>query len=328
MECVIIKCAKTYLGGNNMKKIVNHPKGIRLDGVVECDGVGFLPERKAGPVLFQTSGYFATTGSNGAITSDILDPEEGNASKMDSKIRRYANWVMAAAIFAVFASLAMIVVSAGWTNATVWITVFTVITYVMWNIALLPRAWTILGGRIFQNKEMINFSKYLGAKNAVENAYYDLGRAPNIEEVKDYSIHSAESKYTRNSYIACLAYAICCIQFLNGPLYWLLAILAATILGILDCKNKLTFWQVLTVSTPDEEHYRVAIRAMEETEDLISEIHVSYHEASLIPDLEEFNEETCKLCPEYDFCRNVIQEQRRKMQKLTEEESNNNPARR
>ena len=83
-----------------MKKIVNQPKGLRLDGVVDNEGVGFIPTKEAGPASVQTSGFFATADENGNINCDVIYPdyrspeedEEYNAHDM-MHVLRYAETV-------------------------------------------------------------------------------------------------------------------------------------------------------------------------------------------------------------------------------------------
>lgn len=188
-------------------------------------------------------------------------------------------------------------------------------------VLVLPKAFAILTGRLFRNKEMVSFSKYLGAKNAVENAYYNLGRVPNLEEVQEYSLYSSEDKYTKSSYIAALWLIISCVRFLDGWAYWLITIAAILVLCWLDWKDKLAFVQAMVVSKPDEIHYKAAIAAMEEVADTLDHVEVHFHSFELIPDPENFDEVRCseKGCPAYDFCKE-------ESQKMAKEKGDNNTA--
>lgn len=310
-----------------MKKIVNHPKGLRLESVVENDGVGFLPVRELGPMAMQTSGFFATAGEDECIECKIFNGDEKKEKEtMAEKIKAYANRAMLVAGIAIVACLVLMFVCAGFANPGIWINAIITIVYAMFIVMLMPKAAVVFWGKLTKNEEMLNFSKYLGAKNAVENAYYDLGRAPNMEEVKEYSTHSSECEYTKNGYMACLVLLICLVRFLEGWWYWIAAILAIAVLCILEGKNKLTFWQELVVSKPAEEHYRVAIRAMEETSELIDSIQVSYHQVNVPLDPENFNEEKCEGCPAYDFCKEESQKLAKEGEDEAEEEGDNDPA--
>ncbi len=305
-----------------MKKIANHPNGLRLDGVVESDGVGYLPVKELGPMSVQTSGFFATIDKEEVIKCQIFsgDEEEGQV-KMANRIKAKSNHIMIGAIACIIACIVLMFVSISWPYAKVWTSLFMSLAYLILIVMLMPKAIAILVGRITRDEEMINFSKYLGAKNAVENAYYDLGRTPNIEEVRDYSCYSIYCPYTKNSYLACLVLLISVVRFLNGWWYWLAAILAIIVMSILESKNCLNFWQVLTVSKPDENHYRVAIRAMEDTEELIDSIQISYHKIETTPDPENFDSEKCEGCPAYDFCKEASDEIKSKEEKKEEIES-------
>ena len=305
-----------------MKKIVNHPKDIRLDGIVENDGVGFLPTRNLGPISITTSGYFAYTTDSESVESRVLDVDcreksDGEGTRMRSKIREKSKNVMIAATVLLVASVFLMFLSTGWSYSDIWTNLFMTIMYVMIVVMTMPKAFAILLGRLSKDKETIEFAKYLGAKNAVENAYYDLGRAPNIEEVSRYSIFANECQYAKATHLASLICIICCVRFLNGWWYWLAAIMAILILTLLEAKNLLTFWQCLVVSKPGEEHYNVAIKAMEGTAEIVDSIQISYHAVENEPDPENFDEEKCKGCPAYDFCKEAS------VETLEEEEEGN-----
>ncbi len=318
-----------------MKKIVKHPKGLRLDGVVDSEGVGFLPTKEAGPMSLQTSGYFATADEGGNINCNVIYPdsheleegEEYNAhDEMDKKIHSRGKFVLAAGIATIVACFVMMFVVASWPSAYVWADVLLTVIYLALIVLIIPKAFIVFVGRLFRNKEMIEFSKYLGAKNAVENAYYDMGKTPNLEEVKDYSLHSADCKYTKMGYLAALWLIISVIHFIDGWWYWIAAILSVVLVVLLNSENYLTFWQALIVSKPGEKHYKAAIAAMEETEELIDSVKVSFHVVQGMTDPENFEEEKCKGCPAYDFCKEISQEIAKGGNENAEDEGDNDPA--
>ena len=291
-----------------MKKIVNHPKNIRLDGVVENDGVGFIPTRLLGPMAITTPGFFAYATDNETEECRMLEVDydekpNGDGTRMHSKIKNEGKKTMMAAIMMLIVSVVLMFVSTGWSYSEIWVNLFMTIMYVMIVVMMMPNAFAILVGRISRNREMIDFSKYLGAKNAVENAYYDLGRTPNIEEAIRYSNYANSCKYTKNAHLASLVCIICCVRFLSGWWYWLAAILAIVILTLLEAKNLLTVWQSLVVAKPADEHYNIAIKAMKETAEMIDAVEISYHKLETTPDPENFDEEKCNGCPAYDFCK-------------------------
>lgn len=307
-----------------MRKIVKHPEGVRLEGVVEKDGIGFIPTKIAGPASISFNGCFATVEEeSGEVKCKNFneDPNEENEElrikrEMDEKIKKRGFRVLLVAAIGIVAALAMMFVSIALPNTEFLVNVFATILYLLMPLLVLPKAFAILFGRIFRNKEMVNFSKFLGAKNAVENAFYDLGRAPTMEEVKRYSLYSAEDKYTKSAYIAALWLIISCTRFLNGWCYWIATICAILILCWLDWNNKLAFFQALVVSKPEEKHYKVAIAAIEDVADTLDHVEVHYHEVKFVPDFENFDEAKCDGCPAYDFCKE-------KSQKMAENNGDN-----
>lgn len=312
-----------------MKKIVKTPEGVRLEAIVEKDGIGFIPAKSAGPATISFNGRFATVEEESGeikfknINSDHEEDGEELCMKpeMDGKIKKRGFRVLLVSAVLIIAALVMMFVSITLPNAEIWINVFASVLYLLLFVLILPKAIAILLGRIFRNKDMINFSKYLGAKNAVENAYYDLGRAPTMEEIKEYSIYSSEDKYTRSSYIALLWLIFSCVRFLNGWAYWLVTIAAILILCWLEWKDKLVFFQAMVVSKPKEIHYKVAIAAMEDAADTLDHVEVHFHMFELAPDPENFDEARCseKGCPAYDFCKE-------ESQKMAKEKGDNDPA--
>ena len=294
-----------------MKKIVNHPKDLRLEGIAESEGVGYLPIREFGPMSIQTTGFFASINEDESINcnpfNDTGDEDDVQIKKGDmaNKIKEQSKRVMKVALVAILACIALLIVTVSSPYYQILCNIWISIAYLMLIAMVLPKATAVFLGRITKKKEVVNFSKYLAAKNAVQNAYYDLGKAPSLEEAKGYSLHSADCPYTKNGYLAFLVLVITIVRFLSGVWYWLIAILAIGVMCLMESKNLLTGWQWLVVSKPDEEHYKVAIRAMEETAEIIDSIQISYHEIKTTPDPENFNEEECKGCPAYDFCKDT-----------------------
>ena len=318
-----------------MKKIVNQPKGLRLDGVVDSGGVGFIPTKDAGPAMVQTSGFFATADESGSINCDVIYPDYRRPDndenydahdKMDNKISSHVKLVWGCGAAIIVASFVLLFMTISSPNVDIWMNVLMSVIYISFIVCIIPKAFVIFLGRVFRNKEMIEFSKYLGAKNAVQNAYYDLRKVPNKEEVKDYSLHASECKYTRLGYVAALWVLISVIRFINGWWYWIAAILAILILMFLEHRNYLTFWQTLIVSKPDDKHYNVAIAALEETDELINSFDISFHMFKGQLDPENFEEEKCKNCPAYDFCKGFSQNNSTESEEKADDDGDNNPA--
>lgn len=312
-----------------MKKIVNHPKGIRLDGIVENDGVGFLPIREAGPMFVTTPGFFAYTTDDGTEDCRIVNPdyyEDPGGARTHHKIKEMGKRVMVAAIAMLIVSVVLMFMSTGWKYSEIWVNLFMTIMYAMIVVMMMPNAFAIFVGRVSHDKMMTDFSKYLGAKNAVENAYYDLGRAPNIEEAIRYSIHANDCKYTKLTHLASLVCIICCVRFLTGWWYWLAAVLAILVLTLLEAKNLLTAWQCLVVSKPTDEHYNVAIKAMQETAEMIDSIQISYHMVVVEGNPEDSDEEKCEEDSAYDFCEDASKKNKNEENHEDEAESDTNPA--
>ena len=298
-----------------MEKIAKHPKDIRLEGIVEDDGVGFIPVKIVGPASVCFTGCLATTEKESNeikrkpvnTTLRSKNTEDCYKRKMDEKIKKRGITVILFSALGIIASLIMMCVCVKLPNQEILINLFATIVYFMMIVLILHKAFAIWLGKIFRNKEYMNFSKFLGAKNAAENAFYDLGRVPTMEEIKEYSLYSAEDKYTKNSYIATLWLVLSCVRFLDGWAFWVVTICTILLLCWLEAKEKLAFIQALVVSKPEEKHYEVAIAALEEAADILEHVEVRFQEVEIELDPENFNEETCKECPAYDYCKEECQ---------------------
>lgn len=292
-----------------MKKIVNESKNLRLKDFVENDGVGFIPIKIAGPMTVESSGFFAFTDDKGNIDTRIINskPDEDEAKrmpkKMEEKIKKKSKITFAISMVSIFICMVLLCTSMDWPNKNIWFCVFAMLGCLIMPVMLMPKAWTIFIFRIFGDKEMVNFSKYLAAKNAVKNAYFDLGRVPNIDELGSYSCHSTDCNYTKNGYLALLSLLMTSTWLLDGKLFVIAIIAIAIALCILELKNRLTLWQVLITSKPKKQHYEVAIKALEETVKIIDSFEIGFETFSFNPDSEDFDEEECKGCPAYDFCK-------------------------
>lgn len=297
-----------------MRRIVEHPKNIRLEGIVESNGIGFKAMKAAGPLVAINTGYFASADDEGKITTHKMNDadmlvtdyveEEMFESNMDKKIKEYSKTSVLISVLLMIGCLIMSFVSASWSGGKIWSTIFSNLIFVMIATIMLSKGIAIFLANTFGNQEMRSFSQYLAAKNAVQNAYYDLRRVPNLEEVKDYSIFSTDCKYMKMVYPASLCIIISLVNVLDGGWYWLGAILAIIVLCTLEWKSHLTFWQVLIADEPDDEHYEVAIKALEEVVDWIDYLEISVG-AIINSETEGFSEEKCRKCPGYDFCKEV-----------------------
>lgn len=309
-----------------MRKIVNPSENVRLEGIAESDGVGFRAIKAAGPMVAMNCGYFASADADGNITTQKMS--EGNLiitnyieedefeSEMDKKIKVSAKTSIFITILMTIGCIIMAFVSTSWSSGEIWSTIFFCLAFMMIAASTISKGITIFVSNLLGNAKMRSFSQYLAAKNAAQNAYYDLGRVPNIEEVKDYSIFSTDCKYMKNAYYATMFIIMSLIAPLDGGWYWLAAILAIIILGVLQWKYQLAFWQFLIVKEPKDVHYEVALRSLEENVEWIDHLNIGI-KTVVNPDPEKFSEEKCpKTCPAYDFCKEVSM-----MQKNDDDES-------
>ena len=180
--------------------------------------------------------------------------------------------------------------------------ILTTIAFFSISVMFLYKGFAIFVARLRNDQEIVNFSKFLAAKNAVENAFYDLRKIPNVEEAKKYSIFSIDSNYLIGAPYATFIIVNLFLRFIPDLWYFLCTFLALILILILAQKKMLFFWQFLIVSKPDDIHYKTAIASLTQNINQINSIEISTQSFENF-ETEHFSEEKCKYCDSYDFCK-------------------------
>lgn len=289
-----------------MKKIVKPNGDIRLKGFSEKDGVAFFaPPSNKVPMSFLDPfiGTVATVDENNAIDCHMMITNEPTSS-IDRKVNKIAEFVCKVLFFSILVfTIAFFVCS--FTEKTFLADLLFTLLYMAMAVLSILKGFIIFVARILGDKEFKNFSKFLAAKNAVENAYYDLKKVPTIEELKNYSIFSPTSKYLVFDNTATVLILICIVRFLPGVWYWIIISSVLVVIVVLQSKGVFFFWQLLIVSKPENIHYEVALKALENTLEFHDSISVSVTVQEFNGEL--FSEEKCNGCELYDFCKKEME---------------------
>ncbi len=115
--------------------------------------------------------------------------------------------------------------------------------------------------RIMGDKEYKQWARFHAAEHAAINAYYDLKRTPNMEEIKEYSIYSYRCGIAREMKKAwpCIGMGIC--RLIPGA--WCFPFLVIfLIFSVWAYKKSLFFTEVVWLAEPTEFEYDAAIRVM------------------------------------------------------------------
>ena len=283
-----------------MKKIAELTENIRLVGQAEKDGVAFRAQRCKGPGV-NPIGTLATVQENSNIICTSWD-EENFESQTHAKLTRSLNttfWIAGILGIAFLSAYFAIDILSRKSYEILFS-----MAYIMIGFTYIAEGIGILICRIFGNKEVISFSKFLAAKNAIQNAYYDLGKLPDLDEVKHYSTISYDNDYitSRDATLATFWIGLMIVHPL--PSGWNILGLLVTIVIIftLGKNNKLIFWRFLLVSKPEDIHYKAAITALEECIRCID--FIVQDTVSITTDLApNFTEEKCKACSYYYSCK-------------------------
>ena len=294
-----------------MKKVVSPTGFARLEGFAEKDGVticpylGIFPEFSTGPAVR------ATVDENG-LTSCKTVKEVTEFNQLKDKIQKLQK--RALIIGAVGAVLMLILTLVfALTEGSMYQVTFTLL-YVMIAAMIMSDSVGIFFARLFGDKEIKNYSKFLGAKNAVINAFNDTDRVPNQEEIREYSTFSGDTRSQKGCYLATIFLAFSVLRFLPLPIYFVTAIALIAVLMGFEKKHILSFWQALIVSNPDDVHYNAAIEAMREAIKYYDDIRFRLGIVVTVevdPKELEIALENCKKCAEYDSC-----EERERREKL------------
>lgn len=290
-----------------MKKIVSPTGEIRLDGWAESDGVVFKAIKSStNPFRIALQHTFARSDDSGDIITESSMFMLPSIPRIDAKLSKIAKTtfiiltILSAVLF--IASIAFIA-----TSLPEGLMFHFLYSMFFVTTALLSQSMGVgvAFAKLLGNQDIISFSKFFSARNAVTSAYYGLGRVPTLEEAKEYSYYSPANEYTKFNYIATFFIAISFIRLIpNLIVYVLVAILVSVIIFTLDKKNKLLFWQNLIVEKPDDIHYETAISALNEAINFANNekkhIFPIPFPVELLPN---FPEEKCNGCECYDFCK-------------------------
>lgn len=220
-----------------MKKIVNPTGNIRLVGMAEKDGVAFEASKFLGPMGISVPGTLAIVDSSNKVNCNPFD-FDAEKPLIDKKILKFSE--IAFKISTILSIIFMVSSIVCIFTATRFYDVLFNLGLLMLSATFLPNGLAIFFARILGDSDIKSFSKFLSAKNAVQNAFYDLGRIPNIEESKKYSTFSPDSKYLKNAPLAIFIIVLSFARFL--PTVWYLVVFILTMIATIMLDNSKMFF--------------------------------------------------------------------------------------
>lgn len=291
-----------------MKKIIKGKGDIRINGYsgVNCITLNSIKVTETFAFRTSVSGR-ATVDENENIISEKVDFTDVKTEMYDSiKNRTEKTKVILMITSLVCMFLSLPVAFLGRYFSEIAMSLF----FLLWGCSLIPDAVVMLFLRIRGDSDAISLSKFHSAEHAVINAYYDLGRVPTIEEIRNYSNFSyycgSLEKLKKASYIFGFAIA----RLLPGLWYLLGLIIIEIVIFILNKNGKIYFMEFLVTSEPTEREYKVAIAALEKcieiSQDMVPDEFsvVVQFMTNLFSDAlkHSFSPEKCRNCPNYDLC--------------------------
>ena len=244
-----------------MKKIAKQKGDISIYGSSHRDGITFSAVQRLDDVIQLTGPKIRSTEAGTRPLSNN-DEKELNywRQKQEKKIKIFSNVMIVLSIMClpVF-FVALCTKNEFMACISKWI--FVIAT----GITLTSHSTGYFFFYIVGDKNMASIRRFNGAKHAVINAFYDLGRTPTLEEVRKYSRFSSECDYLKEE--ACWFGGIIIISiatFFSGKTYFILLVVLTVIFRYLNKMDKLYFMEFLTVGIPTDYEYEIAINGIKE----------------------------------------------------------------
>lgn len=277
---------------------------IRLRGFAEANGVAYEAGFFTGTTTVGDIGKLVTVKEDGSLTCENYSFEE-NVPKMSQKIYKVSKIVKITTIILAIVCLVGYLMTSIATSQENYLGFS--MAYIFFGLSFMSKAVTVGLGRFLGNRDMENFSKYLGAKNSVVNSYYYYGRVPSVEEAKEITRTLERGDFVEDATFASFMILLGICRVLPT---WGFLIAAIVVLVFCHRLDFHWFWQMFFLtSKPDEIHYQAAIKALKEALKWTENFSVKVSEKELT--VEEFKkamghvfeEKKCSKCGSYKFCK-------------------------
>ena len=285
-----------------MKKLSKVEGRISLRSVVFPNGMAFKAEKE---LYF---GSISTLAAETRVDGDEVKTESVNEIHVDETFEdRIASIAKKVRIFSVpLLVISFLLWSIAMSSHSPLELVCRVLLVVSASAIAAPRSITRFVLRIFKKGEYLEESRFRGALYQVINAFYDLGKVPKLEELKDYSIFSRYDPYfTRELNGPVVFVAAGLLMNLNWIAYLVGLAMIIIVLFALMKTNMIYAMEFLVVAKPTKMHQEVAILTLKEAVSYVDAIKVSKIIISSpldeIPD-ELIDMEDCEKCSEAENC--------------------------
>lgn len=277
-----------WYGESNERGILMRLEYIKKLGFVKKKEVSTFYEFEPAYAYITEDGSVKCDSEEGSKIFDAIEEKEERLGELNGKLYFACN--VFTVIMAIF-SLALFFISKQYFYIAASITCFT-----HGSAKIMPVITkTIM--RIAGNKDVRQLCKFHSAEHAVINAFYDLGRAPTMEEVKKYSIFSYHCGIPEQVKTAWGWYGLgVCVLF--PGLNFLIAVWFFIVITFFAHKVNFFFTEIGFLGIPTEKEYEVAILAMEEVlrhkEESKEDFEYAMNEAPTLNTIREIEEDESK----------------------------------
>lgn len=253
-----------------MRKIVKRRGEISFESVILPDGIGIRARKHSGPISISAGGVVKRLNEAGGIITEYFDESvylENRQEAINTAARKL--------------KIAMLIASLGF--FTLWVLLipsllvdmfFTMAVFCL-AIMLTAHIWAFWLLKTFKKQEYLQMSKFRGALNIVRNAYLDLQRLPEFDELKEYSRVYVNEDYL-DSFLKALPLVAAGITTLfSGWWFWISLLIVAVIICLSFKKNWIFgFTSSLLTSKPEEEHLDLVLDAMKDALEYVDYIEI------------------------------------------------------
>lgn len=226
-----------------MKKAVRPTGNVRLYSIVDSNGINF----RVREVSLLGARNFRNRNQHVSVFNRYEKLQE-----MSKRLKKFFLIIFPILLFCtfIFTFINIIIAKFAWASLLIMLGI----------VSDLP-AFSIFCLKLKKDPVVLEFCKYLAAKNVVENAFYDLNRLPQYSEIDNYSLFSYSDVYLYPDLL--LIYLMLCVIncFIGMPFHlFLLVLIVYMIMRRADIR--VLCFQRLVTAEPENKHYVCAMEKL------------------------------------------------------------------
>lgn len=288
-----------------MKKKSRIQGDLRFRSVVLPNGIGIKAIKRNGFMSIETLGVSRTVKNGNVEVNQIQDLEP--VKDYEDETRNVSKKIMIACGIMGVIWMVLWVINISKPYGVIFF------PFAIWSLAvgMAPRTMAHFILRTFKKGDYLSMSQYTGALYQVANAYYDLMRVPQMDELKNYSRYLIYDKFFKEICRAIPFVLAGIASFSTGIGYIILIVLLLAILLILQKTDLIYNVEALVVSKPTEEQLAIVLNTVDDAISYIDGVNIvnagdgDTYKVSIRMDIVDGNpisKEVCEKCPNKEEC--------------------------